>query len=215
MHLSVKPPNGHVVISAPMVMNDKAIEMFARTNMGWIKNQIKKFEEQPRFSKRQYVSGETLYIWGKQYFLTFQEDRKRNSFVIQGNQVFLSMRSESTVKQRENYVREQYRSLLKTEIERILPKWEKITDLKCNSWHTKYMTTRWGTCIRDKKRLWFNVQLAQKPIECLEYVILHELAHIQVKDHGADFVAIMDMFMPFWREVQIKLNNKTLDYMKV
>lgn len=212
MHLYVKPPNGNVIISAPMTMNDKAIEMFARTKLGWIKNQIKKFEEQPRCNKRQYVSGETLYVWGKQYFLTFEENRQRNSFVMRGDKIILSMRNESTVKQRESYIREQYRSLLKSEVEHLLPKWEKITGLHCDSWQTKYMTTRWGTCNTEKKRLWFNVQLAQKPIDCLEYVILHELAHTQVRNHGPQFVAIMDKYMSYWRDVQKKLNGQKLDY---
>ncbi len=214
MHLYVKPPHGKVVISAPLSMSDKAIEMFARTKLSWIKNQIKKFEEQPRNDKRQYVSGETLYIWGKQYFLEFEENKQRNSFVIDGNKVILSMRNESTVKQRESYVREQYRLLLKEEIATLLPKWEKITRLRCDSWQTKYMTTRWGSCNTEKKRLWFNVQLAQKPLECLEYVILHELAHTVVKNHGKDFIAILEQHMPFWRDVQKRLNGQKLDYLE-
>ena len=181
---SIKPPDGHVVISAPLSMDDKAIEVYARTNLSWIKKQIEKFQQQPRSAKRQYVSGETMYIWGKQYYLSFVPDAQKNSFEIQGDKVILSMREYSTVKQRENYVREQYRSLLKVEIERLLPKWEQITELHCESWQTKYMVTRWGTCNTEKKKLWFNLQLAQKPIECLEYVILHELIHLRERTHN-------------------------------
>ena len=109
MHLQIKPPDGHVVISAPLSMDDKAIEVYARTNLSWIKKQIEKFQQQPRSAKRQYVSGETMYIWGKQYYLSFVPDAQKNSFEIQGDKVILSMREDSTVKQRENYVREQYR----------------------------------------------------------------------------------------------------------
>lgn len=214
MHLSVKPPNGSVVISAPTYMSNKAIEMFARTKLGWIKNQIKKYEEQPRSAKKQYVSGETLYIWGEQYFLEFRENRNKNIFEMHGNKVILGMRSETTVAMREAFVREQYRLLLKQEIEILLPKWEKITGLKCDSWQTKYMTTRWGSCNTDKKRLWFNVQLAQKPLECLEYVILHELVHTVVKNHGEDFIAYMDKYMVLWRDVQKLLNTQKLDYLQ-
>lgn len=207
MHLHVKPPDGRVIISAPMRASNKAVETFARTNLDWIKKQIKKIEEQPPCARRQYVSGETLCIWGEPYFLTLEEGSKKNSFAIQGNRVILSMRGESTAAQREKYVREQYRILLKQEIGRLLPKWEQITGLHCESWHTKYMTTRWGTCNTGKKRLWFNVQLAQKPADCLEYVILHELAHTRVSNHGPQFVSIMDQYMPHWREVQKKLNE--------
>lgn len=212
MHLQVKPPDGHVVISAPASMDDKAIEVYARTNLSWVKKQIEKFQQQPRSAKRQYVSGETMYIWGKQYYLTFIPDSQKNNFEIQGDKVLLSMREDSTVRQRENYVREQYRLLLKGEIERLLPKWETITGLKCDSWQTKYMVTRWGTCNTDKKKLWFNLQLAQKPIECLDYVILHELIHLRERTHNSTFIAYMDMYMKNWRAVRKELNDSRLDY---
>lgn len=212
MHLQIKPPDGHVVISTPLSMDDKAIEVYARTNLSWIKKQIEKFQQQPRSAKRQYVSGETMYIWGKQYYLSFVPDAQKNSFEIQGDKVILSMREDSTVKQRENYVREQYRSLLKVEIERLLPKWEQITALHCESWQTKYMVTRWGTCNTEKKKLWFNLQLAQKPIECLEYVILHELIHLRERTHNSTFIAYMDMYMKNWRAVRKELNDSRLDY---
>ena len=212
MHLQIKPPNGQVVISAPLSMDDKAIEVYARTNLGWIKKQIEKFQQQPRSAKRQYVSGETMYIWGKQYYLSFVPDSRKNSFKIQGNSIVLSMRKNSTVKQREKYIREQYRRLLKGEIEKILPKWEQITGLHCESWQIKYMITRWGTCNTEKKKLWFNLQLAQKPVECLEYVILHELIHLKERTHNSIFIAYMDMYMINWREVRKELNDLRLDY---
>ena len=212
MHLQVKPPDGHVVISAPASMDDKAIEVYARTNLSWVKKQIEKFQQQPRSAKRQYVSGETMYIWGKQYYLTFIPDFQKNNFEIQGDKVLLSMREDSTVRQRENYVREQYRLLLKSEIERLLPKWETITGLKCDSWQTKYMVTRWGTCNTDKKKLWFNLQLAQKPIECLDYVILHELIHLRERTHNSTFIAYMDLYMKDWRAIRKQLNDSKLDY---
>ena len=206
MHLQIKPPNGQVVISAPLSMDDKAIEVYARTNLGWIKKQIEKFQQQPRSAKRQYVSG------GKQYYLSFVPDSRKNSFKIQGNSIVLSMRKNSTVKQREKYIREQYRRLLKGEIEKILPKWEQITGLHCESWQIKYMITRWGTCNTEKKKLWFNLQLAQKPVECLEYVILHELIHLKERTHNSIFIAYMDMYMKNWREVRKELNDLRLDY---
>lgn len=212
MHLQIKPPNGQVVISAPLSMDDKAIEVYARTNLGWIKKQIEKFQQQPRSAKRQYVSGETMYILGKQYYLSFVPDSRKNSFKIQGNSIVLSMRKNSTVKQREKYIREQYRQLLKGEIEKILPKWEQITGLHCESWQIKYMITRWGTCNTEKKKLWFNLQLAQKPVECLEYVILHELIHLKERTHNSIFIAYMDMYMKNWREVRKELNDLRLDY---
>lgn len=213
MHLSVLPPDGKVRVSAPNNLSDESIIMFVKTKLGWIKKQQEKFELQPRQSEREYVSGETLYVWGHQYFLQVEHNQKKNSLVIEGNKAILSVRKESTAKQREKFVNEWYRSLLKTEVEKYLPKWKAITGLYCDSWQSKYMTTKWGTCNTSTRKIWLNLQLAKKPIECLEYVILHELAHLKVKNHGPDFVAILDLHMPYWRECKKMLNDSKLDYM--
>lgn len=213
MHLSVLPPDGKVRVSAPNNLSDESIIMFVKTKLGWIKKQQEKFELQPRQSEREYVSGETIYVWGHQYFLQVEYNQKKNSLVLVGNKAILSVRKESTAKQREKFVNEWYRSLLKTEVEKYLPKWEAITGLYCDSWQSKYMTTKWGTCNTSTRKIWLNLQLAKKPIECLEYVILHELAHLKVKNHGPDFVAILDLHMPYWRECKKMLNDSKLDYM--
>lgn len=212
MHLQVKPPDGHVVISAPLSVDDKAIEAYARTQLGFIKRSITQFQDQPRASKRQYVSGETMYIWGKQYFLVFKPDNQKNSFEIQNQNIVLSMSAKSTVKQRDAYVKEEYRKILKEEIEKRLPKWEAQTGLKCDSWQTKYMVTKWGACSTGKKKLWFNLQLAQKPYACLDYIILHELTHLITRKHDATFIAHMDKCMPNWREIRKELNDSRLDF---
>jgi len=213
MHLYVKPPNGKVTVSAPLSMSDEAIERFVRTKVNWIKRQVGKFDSQPRHSKREYVSGETLYVWGKQYYLQINHG-KRNSLVLLGDKAIFTVRKESTIAQREKFIREWYRKQLKEEITLFLPKWEKITGLKCNSWQIKYMTTRWGSCKPKAKKILFNLQLAKKTPECLEYIILHELTHILEKYHNDRFISFMDKYMPMWREIKTTLNSQTLDYMK-
>lgn len=213
MHLSVLPPDGRVRVSAPTQLTDEAITMFVRTKLVWIKKQQEKFQQQPRQSERQYVSGETLYVWGKQYFLQVEYSYKGNALTLSGDTAILTVRKESSPKQRESFVNEWYRNLLKQEVAKYLPKWEKTTGLYCSSWQSKYMTTKWGTCNPTSKKIWLNLQLAKKPIECLEYVILHELAHLKVHNHGPEFTAILDQYMPYWREHKRRLNDSTLDYL--
>ena len=213
MHLSVLPPDGRVRVSAPTQLTDEAITMFVRTKLGWIKKQQEKFQQQPRQSEREYVSGETLYVWGKQYFLQVEYSYKGNVLTLSGDKAILTVRKESSPTQRESFVNEWYRNLLKQEVAKYLPKWEKTTGLYCSSWQSKYMTTKWGTCNPTSKKIWLNLQLAKKPIECLEYVILHELAHLKVHNHGPEFTAILDQYMPYWREHKRRLNDSTLDYL--
>lgn len=211
LHLYVKPPLGRVEVSAPLLMSEKSIENFVRSNMGWVKKQQQKFEDQPRMTERQYVSGETYYIWGKQYFLKFEDSNKR-FFKIDGNTIILGMKAAATAAQREKYVREEFRKILMAQLDRLVPKWEEKTGLYCDSYKTKYMTTRWGTCNAKAKRIWINLQMVEKPLECLEYIILHEIVHLKVHNHGKDFVKMMDTFMPDWKEKKNLLNGLILDY---
>lgn len=214
MHLYVKPPNGKVTVSAPLNISDDAIERFVRTKSSWVKTQVKKFDTQPRQSEREYISGETLYVWGKQYFLLLEHGTGKNSLVLSGDRAILTVREGIAARQRDNFVHEWYRSLLKQEIARLLPKWEERTGLKCDSWQTKYMTSRWGTCNIQKRKIWLNLQLAKKTPECLEYVILHELLHFVEKHHNDTFISLMDKYMPYWRETKRALNSQILDFME-
>ncbi len=209
MHLYVKPPKGSVTVSAPLLMSDEAIERFVRTKIDWIKKQVSKFDNQLYQSEREYVSGETLYLWGRQYCLIVECGNKK-SLVLSGDKAILTVRKGSTVKQRENFIREWYRKLLKSEIARLLPKWEKVTGLKASGWQTKYMTTRWGTCNVKTGKIWLNLQLAKKAPECLEYIILHELIHLTERKHNERFASLMSAYMPMWREIKRTLNGQAL-----
>ena len=201
MCLYVKSPNGDVTVSAPLTMSDEEIGKFIRSKISWIKKQIEKIKNLPRQSERKYVSGETMNVWGKQYNLQLKYGNK-NSLILSGDTAILTTRKNSTKDQRIKFVREWYRELLKEEITRLLPKWETKTKLKVISWHTKYMTSRWGTCKPKQGKIWINLQLAAKPPECLEYIILHEMIHFIERGHNKKFYSLLDKYMPTWREVR-------------
>jgi predicted metal-dependent hydrolase len=211
LHLYVKPPDGHVTVSAPRGMSDEAIQQFVRSKIDWIKSHREKFDHQPPKGQREYVSGETLSVWGKHLFLQVEYGTGKNTLILLGDRAILTVRQDSTTAQRGAFVNEWYRGLLKAEIARRLPRWENNTGLHCDGWQTKYMTTRWGTCNTKKKKIWLNLQLAKKTPVCLEYVILHELLHLAERSHNARFVGLMDQYMPYWRDVKKELNAQFLD----
>jgi len=204
MLLYVKPPDGKVSVSAPLAMSNEEIERFVNNRIDWIKEKKNKFNAHFRQSKREYVSGETLYVWGKQYCLQIMYG-KRYSLALSDDKAIFTVKKESTVAQREKFIREWYREQLKEEVTRLLPKWEKITGLKCNTWQTKNMKTRWGTCKPKAKKIWFSLRLAQKNPECLEYIILHELMHFLEKNHGDRFKSLLFKYMPTWKKIRSKL----------
>ena len=215
MHLYVKPPDGHVEVSAPLTVGDDAIRLFIRTKISWIRSKREAFNSQLRQSERQFVSGESFLVFGKKYYLRVTYTNLRNSLFLSGDEAILSVRKESTSKQRESWVNEWYRNKLKEQIYRLLPKWVAVTGLEPSSWQIKYMTTRWGTCNASTGKIWINLQLAKKPLECLEYVILHELVHLKIRNHGKEFIELMDTYMPYWRDVRKRLNDSILDYLSV
>ena len=94
---------------------------------------------------------------------------------------------------------ERYREFLRPKLEEYLAFWGRQTGLHPERWQLRDMKTRWGSCNPRTKKLWFSVGLAEKPDECIEYVVLHELAHLKIANHGADFKAFLTHFMPDWR----------------
>lgn len=214
MYIRVLPPEGTVQITAPQAASDDAIRMFAVSRISWIKKQKQQFEEQARQTKRQYVTGESYYVWGRRYRLDVQYSNLRNDVRISGGKLILQVRKESTVQQRESTLNEWYRSQLKQAVPEVLEKCEQIVGVKVNEWHVKNMRTKWGTCNAEQKRIWLNLQLAKKTPECLAYVITHELVHFMERNHSEQFRQYMDKFFPNWRMVKENLNQQMLDYME-
>ena len=210
LYLAVKPPDGRVVLSAPVFASCAAIEAFARSKLPWLKHQLNRLAQHPPAQPLQYVSGELLPVWGQLLPLVVLEQHERNGCFLQDGQVLLSLKQAATLQQRQQYVLELYRRLLKQEAARLFPVWEAKTGLYCTSWQCKAMRTRWGSCNVRARRIWLSVYLASRPLCCLEYVILHELAHLKVANHGPQFTAILDRYLPTWRDHRQLLNGQAL-----
>lgn len=211
MHLSVLPPDGRVRISAPTAASNEAISLFAISKIAWVKKQIQKFENQQRQSEREYISGESHYLWGRRYKLELKYTKTTNKVEIKSNKLILTVREHSTPKQRENIINEWYRAELKAKLPALIEKWEEIIGVKANAVGVKNMLTRWGTCNVKDKRIWINLQLAKKPLNCLEYIVVHELVHLLEKTHSPVFVEYMDKFLPDWRVIKDELNSFIMD----
>lgn len=212
MYIRVLPPDGIVAIAVPENTSDDALRMFAVSRIAWIKKQKQNFIDQARQTKRQYVSGESYYVWGRRYRLEVMYSSVRNNVYILGNKLILQVRKESTDAQRENTLNEWYRDQLKSTVPPVLEKCEKTVGVHAAEWHVKNMRTKWGSCIPERKRIWLNLQLAKKSPDCLEYVIIHELVHFLERTHSDRFRKYMDKFYPMWREIKDGLNRQPLDY---
>ncbi len=209
IHLSVLPPNGRVRISAPKEMDDDAIRLFAISKLSWIKKQRLKFESQERQPERVFVSGESHYFLGERYLLNVNYTNKRKQGVKIRNKTYIDLfvREGSTKEQRQNVMKEWYRSELKALIPPLIEKWEPIIGVRVESWGVRLMKTRWGSCNTGAKRIWLNLELAKKNPACIEYIVVHEMVHLLERHHNERFIRYMDKFLPNWRSIKAELNG--------
>ncbi|SDD13637.1 hypothetical protein SAMN04488104_101620 [Algoriphagus faecimaris] len=208
MHLAVYPPHGRVRLAVPQKTNEEVLRLFAISKLGWIKKNVKNFQEQARETKRDYVSGESHYFQGRRYILEVKEQEGYSKVELTGaKRIVLKVKKNSTVDDKAKIIKEWYRKELKHQIPPLLEKWEKVIGVKVDDWGVKQMKTKWGACNTEAKRIWLNLELAKKPPICLEYILVHELVHLHERSHNDRFIALMNEFMPKWRLYRDELNN--------
>lgn len=213
IHLNVLPPNGRVRLSVPMNTSDQAIRLAIVHKLSWIKRQQADFNEQARQSIREMVSGESHYLWGRQLRLNLRTTSGKHTVFQKGkSKLELSVGANTSLENKLKLLNSFYRSQLQQRLEKMLPKWEERLSVKPNAIGIKKMKTKWGSCNTDTKRIWLNLELAKKPVECLEFILVHEFVHLIERNHNKRFVVLMDKHLPDWRERRNLLNSLPLAY---
>lgn len=213
LHLGVYPPNGRVRVAAPLAVSDAAVRLAVIGKLGWIKRQRARFEGQPRQSKREMVNGESHHFLGQRYRLRIIEQNAANRVVLRNTtSMHLHVRPETSAEQRERVLHQWYREQLKELIPPLIQKWQKIMGVRVAECGIKRMKTKWGSCNIEARRIWLNLELAKKPVQCLEYIVVHEMVHLVGRHHNERFAALMEGFMPQWRLYRDKLNASALGY---
>jgi predicted metal-dependent hydrolase len=207
IHLSVYPPSGRVRISAPAQMRLDTIRVFAISKLGWIKQQQQKLQEQERETRREYVDRESHYLWGKRYLLKVIEGNVAPSVVLQHSRLLLRVRPGADAKKKQAIVEAWYRQQLKAAVAPLIARWEPLLGVKVERFFVQRMKTKWGSCNHRARTLRLNTELAKKPRECLEYIVVHEMTHVLESTHSARFVTLMDQYMPQWRFYRDQLNR--------
>jgi predicted metal-dependent hydrolase len=207
VHLSVYPPLGQVKIAAPNRMDLDTIRIYAISKLSWIRKQQAKIKAQKREAPREYLTKESHYYLGKRYLLKVIEHNSSPIVKLKHNTIELYIRPETDTTKRKEILDDWYRTQLKKLVPKYISKWEKAMDVKVNEFGIKKMKTKWGTCNIEAKRIWLNLELAKKPVSCLEYIVIHEMTHLLERNHNSRFVALMNRFLPNWKEVKEELNR--------
>lgn len=210
LNITVHPPLGDVRVSAPLSMSETSVRMAIIGRLAWIKKQQADFKEQRRQSKREMISGESHYLWGKHYRLNVIERNGKHEIKKHGQWLDLYISSDTTVDNRRKVIEVFYRIELKTALDDLLVEWQKRLHVKLNAYGIRKMKTKWGSCNTDTARTLFNLELAKKPYECLEYIVVHELVHLLVRTHNDEFKALMDVHIPDWKQRKALLKDQLL-----
>ena len=207
VHLSVHPPTGRVTIAAPSRLSLDTIRVFAIGKLGWIRKQQRKLLEQDRESPREYLDRESHYVWGRRYLLKVIEGEHKASVELDHSRLVLRARTGWGPAKKRELIDSWYREQLKAALPALLAKWEQLMGIKADRCFVQRMKTKWGSCNPPARTIRLNTDLAKKPRECLEYIVVHELAHLLEPTHSAQFVALMDRFLPKWHHHRAALNR--------
>jgi len=207
VHLSVHPPTGRVRIAAPERMSLDTVRVFAIAKVPWIRKQQRKLREQERETPREYIDRESHYVWGKRYLLKVVEADRPPAVELNHGRMILRVRPGTTKAKRRAIVEEWHRELVREAVPPLIEKWQRLMRNRVKRFFVQRMKTKWGSCNDRGGSIRLNTDLARKPMECLEYIVVHEMVHLLEPTHNARFMVLMDQFMPKWQSHRDVLNR--------
>ncbi len=210
IHLSVYPPDGKVRLAAPTRLSLETLRVFAVSKLSWIKQQQRKLREQARETPREFLDRESHDLWGRRYLLQVVEHAAPPTLVIQHQTLVLKVRPGTSAAQRQAIMATWSRQQLREAAVPLIAAWEVRLAVQVKRLFVQQMKTRWGSCNPDAQTIRLNTELVKKPLDCLEYVIVHELMHLLERRHNARFRSLLDTHLTQWPLARTLLNSLPL-----
>lgn len=210
LHIGVYPPMGRVRVAAPELLDDDQVRLAVVNRLPWIKRQREQLQAAQRQTEREMVTGESHYAWGSRLRLKVIERPGRSHIEIDGDRLLLYAAEGASTDSRRALLDCWYREQLRGAVPALISKWERKMRVNVPKWSIRRMKTKWGSCNRETGHIWFNVELAKKHPDCLEYLAVHEMTHLQERGHGERFIKLMDQNLPDWRARRDVLNESPL-----
>lgn len=208
MHLYIYPPDGRVHLNIPFFVREEEARTFLLKKWEWICRNREKVQSRARQTPREYVSGESHYLFGTRYELLVEPVTSgANTVTVEGDRIVMRCRPSATRDNRKAQLYEWYRGQLRTVLTGLVDKWTALLDEPGVEWTIRLMRSEWGSCTARKRRMVFNLDLARVPVECIEYIVVHELTHLAVQNHGPAFKELMTRRLPEWKALRRQLND--------
>jgi len=206
VHLSVYPPEGRVTLVTPMDTRPEVARAYAISKLAWIRDRQAQLRRQAREPRREFVTRESHYVWGKRHLLVVAEHNSKPTVTLDHRRIRLTVRPGIDRMARAATVHEWHKSLLHREIPSLIEKWEARLKVRVAAYFLQRMKTKWGSCNVRSRNIRINTELVKKPKDLLEYVVVHEMVHLRVPTHSQRFAELMSEHYPGWREAREELN---------
>ncbi len=211
LHLRVSPPDGIASLSAPDRMPLEAAYAFAASKLDWIRRKQAEVRARPPAIPLSYGDGESHSLWGEHYPLRLVEREAPVRVEFLEGSILLQVPPGTPQKRKGALLALWYRGQVRQAAAPLIAQWEPRLGVRVERLFVQRMKRLWGSCnIRDR-RIRLNSELAKKPVDCFEYVVVHEMAHLLVRLHDHRFKALLDRFLPDWRLRQRRLNDLPRD----
>lgn len=203
-------PNKHVEVVAPKQSEIGKIYEKIKKRAKWIKTQQRYFDQFPlKVPERQYVSGENHRYLGRQLRLKIRRD-VQSGVKLSGQFLLISAHYPNNPKHIKELVddwfKERARSKFKERLAVCLERFPNTRKFAPQGMMIRHLSNRWGS-MTGAKRLVLNTKLIHAPIACIDYVIIHELCHIQHPDHSSKFWKLLTAMLPDWEKRKKKLEE--------
>ena len=204
-HINLKvKPSGEVILTAPTDSDEKDIAYVLKIRAGWIDKKIAFFKKYQQVTKKEYVSGENSRYLGRNYRLKVIESSEEGVKLQRGYlQVFVKDSTDIVKKKR--LLKGWYLSKAQVHFQKAIEKYQPVVRKEAGRICIREMKTRWGSCNSAKGHINLNLKLIEKPTECIEYVVFHELAHLVHADHSPQFYNFLSLLMPDWKRRKERL----------
>jgi hypothetical protein len=210
VHLSVHPPTGQITLVAPTGTRLEVARAYAITKLAWIRDQQSKLLTQARETPRQFVTRESHYLWGRRHLLAVRSHEGKPYVSLDHKRITLHVRPGSDAAKRADVMHQWHKSLLHDLVPTLIRKWEPRLKVRVAGYFLQRMKTKWGSCNHTTRHIRLNTELVKKPKDLLEYVIVHEMAHLIEPTHSDRFIAILEAQYPTWRDARAELNELPL-----
>lgn len=212
VHLSVLPPDGTVRVSAPERLSDHVLRSFVLSRLDWIRRQQEILECQPREPKREFLQLESHYVWGSRYLLELQANCPCNEVVLRPGVLTIKHWGRYSQTACDRILQDWYRFQVRGKASELLATWTKRIGVGPDRFFVQRMKTKWGSCNSEGRTVRLNSELGKKPVECLEFILVHELIHLIEPTHNERFVRLMNRHLPAWKARRDLLNSQPLSH---